>query len=112
MRGDFIGSIIIVMSCVQSYFGVGCVQHPPIDKFVDAAESEALTGLSCVKQPLTDPSVFVAHNSSSGLCFLCTGGMLSSSTASQPGNDDPTMACGHTTGFVFLCNCGTPTDAS
>jgi hypothetical protein len=102
VHGDFIGSIIIVMSCVQSYFGVGCVQHPSIDKFVDAAE----------KQPLTDPSVFVAHNSSSGPCCLCTGGMLSSSTASKPGNDDPTMACGHTTGFVFLCNCGTPTDAS
>jgi hypothetical protein len=38
VRGDFIGSIIIVMSCVQSYFGMGCVQHPPIGNFVDAAE--------------------------------------------------------------------------
>jgi len=38
VRGDFIGSIIIVVGCVQSYFGMSCVQHPPIDNFVDAAE--------------------------------------------------------------------------
>jgi len=39
VRGNFIGYIIVVATEFDSaILGMGCVQHPPIDKFVDAAD--------------------------------------------------------------------------